>query len=155
MLIPQCSEVPVAQHCATCLAALLAGVGFAGYHTLFGQYLGMNMLSDNMLSWPTRTFKICSIKFVRWPRTKWNMPNSELGSWHIAVMRSDRCWQIEIFFTQISKFVIDNSSLVCFYERNRFWYWQPALWRHGQITWGILNVCSLLKKKQVKKHARY
>ena len=28
------------------LAALLAGIGFAGYHTLFGRYLGMNVLSD-------------------------------------------------------------------------------------------------------------
>ena len=78
------------------VAALLAGVGFTGYHTLFGRYLGMNMLSDKSfyhvdeLAYPHIQDILDEICEEAKDETK-IMPSSELGSWQKAFTTSDGC----------------------------------------------------------------
>lgn len=95
------------------LAALLAGLGFAGYHKLFGRYLGMSTLSSRSfyhvieIVYPhvqSILDEICEEAKEEMKET----PSSELGSWERAITTSDGCWHIRGFFSQNSTFIIKN-----------------------------------------------
>lgn len=95
------------------LAALLAGLGFAGYHKLFGRYLGMSTLSDRSfyhvieIAYPHVQSILDEICEEAKEEMK-EIPSSELGSWQRAITTSDGCWHIRGFFSQNSTFIIKN-----------------------------------------------
>ena len=107
--LPQHSTVSIALR----LAALLAGIGYAGYHNLFSRYLGMPIVSDKYfyhvveMAFPHVQDILDEICEEAKNEMK-ELPSSELGSWKQAVTTSDGCWQIRGFFSQNSTFVIRN-----------------------------------------------
>ena len=95
------------------LAAFSSGVGFAGYHKLFGRHLGMSVTSPRMfLKVIEEAFsiimemldKICELGKDEMKC----LPASQLCSWERAVTTSDGCWHIRGFFSQNCTFGICN-----------------------------------------------
>ena len=95
------------------LAAFASGIGFAGYHKLFGRYLGMSTTSNTMFhriieeAYPHITEmldEVCEIGKEEMQA----LPSTQLGSWKRAVTTSDGCWHIRGFFSQNATFVIRN-----------------------------------------------
>lgn len=93
------------------LGAFLAGIGFSGYHKLFGRFLGMATVSNKCFSQMIELAfphikdildESCELAKVEMK----SKPSSEIGSWERAVTTSDGCWQIRGFFSQNSTFVI-------------------------------------------------
>ena len=95
------------------LASFASGIGFAGYHTLFGQNLGMSVTSPRMFhrvieeTYPHITNMLDSICELGKDEMK-ALPTGQLGSWERAVTTSDGCWHIRGFFSQNCTFVIRN-----------------------------------------------
>ena len=85
------------------LAAFASGIGFSGYHKLFGRYLGMEATSGKMFhrvieeAYPHITDMLDEICELAKQDMK-EMSCSELGSWKRAVTTSDGCWHIRGFF---------------------------------------------------------
>ena len=95
------------------LAAFASGVGFAGYHKLFGRLLGMKVTSDKMFSrvieeaFPHITEmldEVCKLG----KQEMQSLPDGTLGSWNRAVTTADGCWHIRGFFSQNCTFIIRN-----------------------------------------------
>lgn len=95
------------------LAAFLAGIGFSGYHRLFGRYLGIPVITDKYF------YQVIELAFPHIENildeicesAKSDMkalPTTQLGSWKRAVTTSDGCWHIRGFFSQNSTFIIRN-----------------------------------------------
>lgn len=98
---------------ALCLGAFLSGIGFSGYHSLFGRYLGMAVVTQKAFNEIVRLayphIKDILDEICEEAKTEIKgLPNSELGSWEWAVTTSDGCWHIRGFFSQSSTFIIRN-----------------------------------------------
>ena len=74
------------------IAAFASGIGFAGYHKLFGRHLGMNVTTDKMFHKvieeayshiTTMLDEVCEMKK--------SLLNDKLSSWQRAVTTSDGC----------------------------------------------------------------
>lgn len=85
------------------LAAFASGIGFSGYHKLFGRYLGMEATSGKMFhrvieeAYPHITDMLDEICELAKQDMK-EMSCSELGSWKRAVTTSDDAGIFEDFF---------------------------------------------------------
>ena len=95
------------------LAAFASGIGFSGYHKLFGRHLGMSVTSDKVFirvieeafSHITSMLdEVCELG----KESMKALPGEQIGSWAKAVTTSDGCWQIRGFFSQNSTFVIGS-----------------------------------------------
>ena len=95
------------------IAAFASGIGFAGYHKLFGRHLGMNVTTDKMFhrvieeAYPHITAMLHEACELGKEEMK-SLPSDKLGSWQRAVTTSDGCWHIRGFFSQNGTFVIRN-----------------------------------------------
>lgn len=95
------------------LAAFASGIGFAGYHNLFGRYLGMKVTTDKMFhkvieeAYPVITEMLDEVCEMGKEEMK-NLRSDQLGSWQQAVTTSDGCWHIRGFFSQNCTLVIRN-----------------------------------------------
>ena len=95
------------------IAAFASGIGFAGYHKLFGRHLGMNVTTDKMFhrvieeAYPHITDMLDEVCELGKEEMK-SLPSDKLGSWQRAVTTSDGCWHIRGFFSQNGTFVIRN-----------------------------------------------
>ena len=99
------------------VAALISGIGFAGYDKLFKRHLGMHTVTDKQFY---ATIEMCSphvkdmldeICEIGKDEMK-AIADTELGCWKRAVTTSDGAWHIRGFFSQNSTFVIRHSSFV-------------------------------------------
>ena len=95
------------------LASFASGIGFAGYHKLFGRNLGMSVTSPRMFhrviedAYPHISDMLDTICEIGKDEMK-ALPSEQLGSWERAVTTSDGCWHIRGFFSQNCTFVIRN-----------------------------------------------
>lgn len=95
------------------LASFASGIGFAGYHKLFGRHLGLQVTSDKMFhrviveAFPHITEMLDEVCELGKQEMK-KLPDDQIGSWKRAVTTSDGCWHIRGFFSQNSTFVIRN-----------------------------------------------
>ena len=95
------------------LASFASGIGFAGYHKLFGRHLGMSITTDKMFhrvideAFPHITAMLGEVCELGKEEMK-SIPSDKLGSWQRAVTTSDGCWHIRGFFSQNATFVIRN-----------------------------------------------
>ena len=101
------------------VAALISGIGFAGYDKLFKRHLGMHTITDKQFY---ATIEMCSphvkdmldeICEIGKDEMK-AIADTELGCWKRAVTTSDGAWHIRGFFSQNSTFVIRHSSFAIF-----------------------------------------
>ena len=93
------------------IAAFVSGVGFTGYHKLFGRHLGMSIATDKMFrvieeAYPHITEMLDEVCELGKDEMK-ALPSDKLGSWQRAVTTSDGCWHIRGFF-QNCTVVISN-----------------------------------------------
>ena len=85
------------------IAAFASGIGFTGYHKLFGHHLGMNVTTDKMFhraieeAYPHITAMLDEVCELGKEEMK-SLPSDKLGSWQRAVTTSDGCWHIRGFF---------------------------------------------------------
>ena len=95
------------------LAAFASGIGFAGYHKLFGRHLGMDITTNKVLYWVIEEAfphimkmldEVCELGKDEMK----SFPSDKLGSWQQAVTTSDGCWHIRGFFSQNCIMVIRN-----------------------------------------------
>lgn len=90
------------------IAAFASGIGFAGYHTLFGRHLGMSVTSAPMFHkiieevYPHIIEMINEVCELGKDEMK-SLPSDKLGSWQRAVTTSDGCWHIRGFFPKIAR----------------------------------------------------
>jgi len=95
------------------IGAFASGIGFAGYHKLFGRYLGMSITTDKMFchviekAYPHITEMLDEVCELGKEEMK-SLPSDKLGSWKRAVTTSDGCWHIRGFFSQNCTVVIRN-----------------------------------------------
>jgi len=95
------------------LAAFASGIGFSGYHKLFGRHLGMSVTTDKMFyrvieeAYPHITEMLDEVCELGKEEMK-KLPSQKLGSWQRAVTTSDGCWHIRGFFSQNCTMVIRN-----------------------------------------------
>ena len=90
------------------IAAFASGIGFAGYHKLFGRHLGMSVTSAPMFHkiieevYPHIIEMINEVCELGKDEMK-SLPSDKLGSWQRAVTTSDGCWHIRGFFPKIAR----------------------------------------------------
>ena len=89
------------------VAAFASGIGFAGYHKLFGRHLGMSVTSGTMFHrvieevYPHIIEMLDEVCELGKDDMK-ALPSENLGSWQRAVTTSDGCWHIQGFFPRIA-----------------------------------------------------
>ena len=85
------------------VAAFASGIGFAGYHKLFGRHLRMSVTSGTMVHrvieevYPHIIEMLDEVCELGKDDMK-ALPSENLGSWQRAVTTSDGCWHIRGFF---------------------------------------------------------
>ena len=95
------------------VAALISGIGFAGYDKLFKRHLGMHTVTDKQfyatieMCYPHVKDMLDEICEIGKDEMK-AIADTELGCWRRAVTTSDGAWHIHGFFSQNSTFVIRN-----------------------------------------------
>ena len=82
------------------LAAFASGIGFAGYHKLFGCHVGMSVTTDKMFhrvieeAFPNITAMLGEVCELGKEEMK-SIASDKQGSWQRAVTTSDSCWHIQ------------------------------------------------------------
>ena len=138
---------------AICIAAFASGIGFAGYHKLFGRHLGINVTTDKMFhkvieeAYPHITEML--------NEEMKSLPTDKLGSWQRAVTTSDGCWHISFFFFSewdLRDLQLADWSLVvvwpCMHERLRPHDHRRALSGNSKVNRGVSRGVLFEKAKE-------